>query len=802
MEKSILESYQKRLETIQATLDENKIVLDAGIGTTLSYESIYDQFNKALEEAQAKLDELQQPIDMSDIGSAKVIDRRASNVRSEYSDDREGFLISEYDKRRLDGYEGPKYAEIFDEIKQIRENKRAEKIASLKDDMQETQKLEAQVKAVEEAQKAKAELEAELKAEQAKTQAEIDGVDKQKASIYKKIEGIKASIDAAQTAIRLKSLPASAFRATVQAKQDCIAKKAKLEAKIESLNQQIDELKGDYFDIDDLLAQLNGREEQELSNGPQGEIEPELVTQEVPQVEPVAQEEPQAEPAVQGEEQAEEGQPDLTDDAEERAKQEDEMWAKYEELAAEKSELEENKDYIMNAKMSLHKGDELAEEEKIRKATEREVRAYGDTGITPKPEEGLPLGPFRVPVKENAKPQKAQQPVQPKQNMIVTQKQPKKEPSKVTYKIKQAGLELSENGMPDYYVILIDSEGNESKKYNEPRNGYYNITIPSKEPDAKEEAMLKELRAKGISDVKGFYDFGLAKLLQEIDAKYATTGEQDYIKMMVGKNSDSPIKNKPFDVEYNFSNLEKMPGDKEDKDKIKYIKAIANANAKVGIATYEKAPTILTKISSAIKEMWKKVTTKRLPDGNQAPKKPTPEKIVEKYKKSWQDKDFDLEQFIKDCQMTPEEADTFRKAHQNRVKNAQWRKNIAEQAKTAPSALTEDEKLCECYRDLYKPGFDARQIKGLTDEQAQIIQADYEKYMNEQTALANFHSRNRKMKSIKAIKNAPKKLVDAIKGKMTLSPRSKSNLRQRSGQKSNYIGGKTPASKVYKGAER
>jgi len=103
MDKNILEEYQNRVENVRKTLEENQKIIEEGV------EASQSRTDNRLEELQSMLEETQRPIDMSDVGigvtGSFTRDSRASTIRDSYSNDREGYLLSEYDKRRVDSNE-------------------------------------------------------------------------------------------------------------------------------------------------------------------------------------------------------------------------------------------------------------------------------------------------------------------------------------------------------------------------------------------------------------------------------------------------------------------------------------------------------------------------------------------------------------------------------------------------------------------------------------------------------------------------------------------------------------------------
>jgi len=122
-----------------------------------------------LEEYKERLKELQKPVDNKDLGSATLVDRRLSTIREKYSDDEEGYLLSELDKRRTEEHLNiSKIQEIIEKIKAVRESKKEEEIknfvAEIKQEQKELiRKIHNKNKQVEEMKQQSGEQEAEIR---------------------------------------------------------------------------------------------------------------------------------------------------------------------------------------------------------------------------------------------------------------------------------------------------------------------------------------------------------------------------------------------------------------------------------------------------------------------------------------------------------------------------------------------------------------------------------------------------------------------------------------------------------------
>ena len=108
MDKEKLEEYRAKLEELLPSME-------------ISFKDA-----DKIAEYEKRLEELEQPIDMSDVGSATIVDRRQSVMEPrEYSNDEEGRLLSQLDEERLhESIDVKKISEMIEQIRAIRENKR------------------------------------------------------------------------------------------------------------------------------------------------------------------------------------------------------------------------------------------------------------------------------------------------------------------------------------------------------------------------------------------------------------------------------------------------------------------------------------------------------------------------------------------------------------------------------------------------------------------------------------------------------------------------------------------------------
>ena len=171
-------------------------------------------------------------------------------------------------------------------------------------------------------------------------------------------------------------------------------------------------------------------------------------------------------------------------------------------------------------------------------------------------------------------------------------------------RIKEAGFYIDDNGTPIYYVLIAKADGTKETYQNE---GFEQIIPVDSE-------MEKNLKDKGIENSKKYYDFALASILKEVDEKYhisvQNSGLAKYKETMKNKALKDITKRATINIDYDFSNLYQMPTEQAEINKIKYLKKLANRNYQSNLASYEKAPNFLQRL-------WRKLTTKELPESSQ-----------------------------------------------------------------------------------------------------------------------------------------------------------------------------------------
>ena len=115
MDKEKLEEYRARLEELLPSME-------------ISFKD-----TDRIAEYEKRLEELEQPIDMSDVGLATIVDRRQSVIEpKEYSNDGEGRLLSQLDNERsYERIDTRAISEIIEQIRIVREDKRENEKASI-----------------------------------------------------------------------------------------------------------------------------------------------------------------------------------------------------------------------------------------------------------------------------------------------------------------------------------------------------------------------------------------------------------------------------------------------------------------------------------------------------------------------------------------------------------------------------------------------------------------------------------------------------------------------------------------------
>lgn len=589
MKKSILEEYQKRVENILTTLNSNQAIVIEGVETSQI------RTDNRLAELQSMLEEAQRPIDMSDVGIGVtgifVRDSRVSTMRDSYSDDREGYLLSEYDKRRLDPDEPTANVErVVEEIRQVREERRRAQEEAIRAEMQDLIDEQARIESVRAAQAEKALVSMQLQEEKDSIASEIE-------TKRAKIEEEKNRADKALGEMKIhkatlalyKDLKSRVYTVASAEVQKCGERARSAETRIASLNKRIERLQQESGDIEALLQSMDEK-------------------------------------------------------TKEFSEQEDEMWEEYRaELAKDEEKIDRDRDIEYGwAQHDLEeKRAEMREkalEEKEKASEEQAIEQYAD-GLNPeedflKPEDfsrydnWKPSTTVDNPQKPE-KPQKPDAPQPPKPSEKPEKQEPPKpqnpQPTRMSptagkWKIESATFTI-EGGSKPVYKILV-SNGKEQKEVISEK-----IEVLDISRDKEEIATLTNKQK--IQNVEKYYDKGLATALQEADREYGTNGFEEYKQLLRDKEMIHRYPDRYEDslkINYDFSNLLVKPN-----ENMKKLQKIAQANQSKGVVSrMKKRPNFLMRLI-------KRIFVKSLPEAvetepvQKASKKEEIEETMEEY---------------------------------------------------------------------------------------------------------------------------------------------------------------------------
>lgn len=566
MDKNILAEYQKRIEEMQYTQEHAKVELEEAIEARKTeletkIRTEQNELAQVINESQVQLEELQGPVNMDDVSRRQIIDRRGGKTAiREYSQDEEGKLLREFDIAVNDSaVTNEEIEQIVEALRKERERIREEQRKALNAKIKSAQaRQEAVARELSEGQEKIATEEAARKEEIANdTEAtknqllvELQEARKQiEANIQSKRESIEQEMAKFGEAfeegkVHLQALAlykdetSKVYTAAKAEHEKCVKKVESAQNRVKRLSRKIAHLEQDLAQVDELLDSL------------------------------------------------------LTDEI---SRQEDEMWKEYRaEQEKQTAKMEENKDYIMNAEMELHNGEEKAEEEKTQKQTEREIRAYGDTGITP--EDELPLETYKVPLKEkdagrkNPQPptagQKPQVHTEPKSSTD-PKPNPNQKPEK--WKVESVAFSIEGGSNPAYKVIA--SKGEEKREFTSNE-----VRLLDEKFDPDEIKTLTD--KKGIYKAEMCYDKGLATFLEQIDVELGTESLKEYQNLLRDREMIYKYPERYencMKIDYDFSGLRGKVN-----SKMKKLQKIAKECGAKGVANYQKKPNILKRILRSI----------------------------------------------------------------------------------------------------------------------------------------------------------------------------------------------------------
>ncbi|MCI9038969.1 MAG: hypothetical protein HFJ29_03735 [Clostridia bacterium] len=560
MDKNILEEYQNRVENVRKTLEENQKIIEEGV------EASQSRTDNRLEELQNMLEETQRPIDMSDVGigvtGSFTRDSRASTIRDSYSNDREGYLLSEYDKRRVDPNEPNINVErIVEEIRRVREAKRMAQEEAIRAEMQDLIDEQARIEDVREAQGEKAQLAIALQEEKDRIEIDIqtkkDRIKEERQKSDKSLEEVELH---KKTLALYSDKDSKVYMAAKGEVKRCREKARRARTRAGRLEAEIASLDQDLETLNALLYEVDGRRDEEIR------IQRETAERE-------------------------------RRETEEQARQEDEMWEAY---RAEQARVEEKKEENINYGIAKHNLEqrraeerEKVNEEKAKASEAKIIEQYAD-GLNP--EEDLSKYDNWKP-STTAKPQQTQPPKpnppkpQPPKPDPKKDPQPKSDPKQGKWKIESVTFTVEGGSKPVYKVLV--SNGKEQKEVISDKVAVLDISR-----DKEEIANLTNKQK--IQNVEKYYDKGLAIALQATDKAYGTTGFEEYKRLLKDKEMIRRYPEKYEDcmrINYDFSQL-KGKASKE----MKHVQKIAKECRIKGVANYQRKLNIFQRI-------WRSLTS-------------------------------------------------------------------------------------------------------------------------------------------------------------------------------------------------
>lgn len=265
MDKEKLEEYRGRLEDLLETME-------------ISFKD-----SEKIAEYEKRLEELEKPVDMTDVGSALVIDRRHQAMEEkEYPDDEEGKLLSELAKRRSDErIEIQKISEIIEQIKTIRQNKKEAERADISSALEH-------VKMQEELYSQIAQDQQELQEQIAQKQEEIQKLREKTEKLKQDEKELVSQISDNITIMGMKKPDSMVYQSASKENAKLIAsKRGKLatikrnENKIAKTEKEITSLQDNYQELDDFIAKLTEKQKDLKKEDHQEEIIQEETKQEV-----------------------------------------------------------------------------------------------------------------------------------------------------------------------------------------------------------------------------------------------------------------------------------------------------------------------------------------------------------------------------------------------------------------------------------------------------------------------------------------------------------------------------------------
>lgn len=273
MDKEKLEEYRAKLEELLPSME-------------ISFKDA-----DKIAEYEKRLEELEQPIDMSDVGSATIVDRRQSVMEPrEYSNDEEGRLLSQLDEERLhESIDVKKISEMIEQIRAIRENKRETERTSISSILEHVKRQEELYYEIfEDALQVKEQI--------TKKQEELSKLQEKTEKLKQDEKELATQIGDNITIMGMKKPESMVYQSASKENAKLIASKRgklanirKNEKQITKLEQELTGLRDDFQELDNFMHKLSIKqkniEKPEQEKPEQKEPEPKEPKQEKPQQE-------------------------------------------------------------------------------------------------------------------------------------------------------------------------------------------------------------------------------------------------------------------------------------------------------------------------------------------------------------------------------------------------------------------------------------------------------------------------------------------------------------------------------------
>lgn len=241
MDKEKLEEYRARLEELLPSME-------------ISFKDA-----DKIAEYEKRLEELEQPIDMSDIGSATIVDRRQSVMEPrEYSNDEEGILLGQLDEERLhESIDVKKISKMIEQIRVIRENKKETERTSISSILEHVKRQEELYYEIfEDALQVKEQI--------TKKQEELSKLQEKTEKLKQDEKELATQIGDNITIIGMKKTESMVYQSAskenaklIASKRGKIANIRKNEKQITKLEQELTGMRDDFQELDNFMHKLS-----------------------------------------------------------------------------------------------------------------------------------------------------------------------------------------------------------------------------------------------------------------------------------------------------------------------------------------------------------------------------------------------------------------------------------------------------------------------------------------------------------------------------------------------------------------